>query len=57
MRGGKLSWADLMLFWRLDEVKNALITLRSFAQRAHMSWFDREHARIHPLHKRNGKGG
>lgn len=49
--------ADLMLFWCPEEVKEAVTTLRSFAQRAHMSWFDRENARIHPLRRRNGKGG
>lgn len=48
--------ADLMLFWCL-EVKEALITLRSFAPRAYMSWIDREHARIHPLGRRMAREG
>lgn len=53
---GRALVADLMLFWCL-EVKEALTTLRSFAQRAYMSWIDREHARNHPLRRRTGKGG
>lgn len=49
---------DVMLSWCL-ELKEAVMTLQSFARRTCMSCpgLKREHARIRPLRRRNGKGG
>lgn len=49
---------DVMLSWCL-EFKEAVMTLQSFARRTCMSCpgLKREHARIRPLRRRNGKGG